>query len=152
MENTWQIPPLCHLLLIGSFVLDGTDNMHLSSQPRRCFNTRQKASRVLQKHVGNGAIQASSEQDVNFHLRGLKCTHFGFQSATHYAGRTTKSASRLVKGQSVAQVTTMTVKNQHNQEAGQQKLGIDPRIVTLINEWCKKSEREGSRWAAEKQG
>ena len=36
VDNTWQIPPLCHLLLLRSFVLDGNDNMHLSSQPRRC--------------------------------------------------------------------------------------------------------------------
>ena len=41
MDNTWQIPPLCHLLLLRSFVLDGTDNMHLFSQPRRCL-TRSK--------------------------------------------------------------------------------------------------------------
>ena len=31
----------------------------------------------------------------------------------------------------VAQVRTITVKNQHNKEAGQQRLGINPRIVTL---------------------
>ena len=50
----------------------------------------------------------------------------GFQSATLYAKRTTKSVSRSVMIQSGAQVRTMTAKKQQNKEVGQQRLGTDP--------------------------
>ena len=36
----------------------------------------------------------------------------------------------------------MTVKNQHNKEAGQQRLGINPRIVTLINDAGSRKEKD----------
>ena len=42
----------------------------------------------------------------------------------------------------VAQVRTMTVKNQHNKEAGQQRLGINHRIVTLIHDVGSRKEKD----------
>ena len=36
----------------------------------------------------------------------------------------------------------MTVKNQHNQEAGQQRLGKNPRIVTLISDAGSRKEKD----------
>ena len=36
----------------------------------------------------------------------------------------------------------MTVKNQHNKEAGQQRLGMNPRSVTLINDAGSRKEKD----------
>ena len=64
-------------------------------------------------------------QDV-YHAREHKNTYFGIQPTILYARRTTKSDSRLVKGQSIAQVRTMTIKNKQNKEPRQQSLGTHP--------------------------
>ena len=94
------------------------------------------SSRKFRKRGGNDAIQATSDQDVKLHLRGHKCTHLGFQSATLTQGQ------QIGEESCVAQVRTMTVKNQHNKEAGQQRLGINHRIVTLIHDAGSRKEKD----------
>ena len=105
---TWQISPLSHLLFLRSFALDGTDHDASASY------------RVLRKRYGKGAKPASSNQDA-WH----KCTHLGFQPATLYVRRTTKSVSKLVTDQSVTQMRIMTVKIQLKKEARKQRIETD---------------------------
>ena len=115
---------------------------HTCVDGTRTICTRQKAkastasSRKFRKLGGNDAIQATSDQDVKLHLRGHKCTHLGFQSATLTQGEQIGDES------CVAQVRTMTLKNQHNKEAGQQRLGINHRIVTLIHDAGSRKEKD----------
>ena len=83
VDNTWQISPLCHLQLLRSFVLDGTDNDASVVTAEKVFSTRQKAraltasSRVLRKRVGNGATPPASNQDVERSRKTAQMHAFG---------------------------------------------------------------------------
>ena len=66
VDNTWQISPLCHMLSVRAFVLDGTNHdASVVTAEKKVFSTGQKAraltvsSRKLRKRVGNGATPAS---------------------------------------------------------------------------------------------
>ena len=67
VNRTWQMSPLCHMLLLRSFVLDGTNNDASVVKTEKVFGTRQKARaltnsfRIMRKRVGNGATPASLE-------------------------------------------------------------------------------------------
>ena len=63
VNNTWQISPFCHVLLVGAVVLDGTNGQHEHSFHTSTENTMQH----LSKHVKSTERESGCQNTTSRH-------------------------------------------------------------------------------------